>query len=106
MRAGNPSGIQMLVRALPGIFFILSISYICCSLSHSHDVALRWHGNRMPEQDTEHETVGKFYLTHREALNSSIYFDKVPSRWRGMKGRLMVLEIVIDLDSVSSICFV
>lgn len=58
----------------------------------------------MPEKSTEHGTVGEFYLKHRQALNSGFYFDKPPPKWKGHKGRFMVLEMVIDTEAVRFDC--
>jgi hypothetical protein len=68
--------------------FIFTIVYfIPTSLTVfvTEDVALRWHGNRMPEQDTEHGTLGEFYTTHRQAQHSDFYFGKVPPKWKSFK---------------------
>lgn len=59
----------------------------------------------MPETNSEHGTVGEFYHLHKQGPSADIYFDKLPTKWKAStKGRRMVLEVVIDIDAVST-CF-
>lgn len=60
---------------------------------------MRLGGNQVPISGTRDMSVGEFYQKHRTAGNSEVYFTKLP---KGVKGKVMSLELWIDPDEV---CF-
>lgn len=94
-RMGEESGCELNTVCINDIQLEYYLILLC-----SEDVALRWHGNRMPEQDTEHGTIGEFYLAHRQAQNAEVYFGRPPVKYKNYKNRFMCLEILVDKDSV------
>ncbi|KAI0629566.1 hypothetical protein C8Q77DRAFT_1141061 [Trametes polyzona] len=63
------------------------------------DVSLRWSGNIVPEPDTEHKTLGEFYDSHTILPHRDMYFGNRPKTFRGFKGEILFLELLIDLQA-------
>ncbi|KAI1781872.1 kinase-like domain-containing protein [Ganoderma leucocontextum] len=64
------------------------------------DVSLRWHGNVMPEPETEGRMLGDFYDMHYGQPHRLTYFGRGPKtlKARELKGvQQIFLELVIDV---------
>ena len=84
--------------ATPFFDFLAEINY-------REEVSIRWHGNKLPENNTVLLTLGEFYVAHTGPSVASHYFKNVPTCWKGLakeKTRFVCLELFVDCTAVSS----
>ncbi|EIW65126.1 uncharacterized protein TRAVEDRAFT_42510 [Trametes versicolor FP-101664 SS1] len=63
------------------------------------DISLRWSGNILPEPGTEHKKLGQFYDDHYTLRNCDVFFGNIPKTMKGLKGEVVLLEILIDAQA-------
>ncbi|KAJ7199363.1 kinase-like domain-containing protein [Mycena pura] len=62
------------------------------------NVELRFHGNQTVLPNTEHMAVLDFYQEHMSSGTHEAYFGNLPKHAKIMKGKVLAIELWIDLD--------
>lgn len=72
------------------------------------EVDFRWHGNRILDPGTNTMSLNEFYTYYSTPSNAPIYFQGIPSQWKGFERtrgakRFMCMELFVRVDKVKSV---